>query len=78
MLAQRRIGQAQRRFLILAARRSRRTRCRHRHAAFDNAVLREANRRALYNGVSSAEFVDDEFDELGCSPEVLLRLANQP
>lgn len=78
MLAQRRIGHAQRRFSILAARRSGRTRCRHRRAAFDSAVLREANRRALYNGVYSAELVDDEFDEFGCSPEVLLRLANQP
>lgn len=78
MLAQRRIGQAQRQFLALATRRSCRARCRHRRAAFDNAVLREVNRRALQNGVSSAELIDDEFDELDCSPEVLLRLANQP
>ena len=78
MLAQRRIGQAQRRSSILAARRSGRTRGRHRRAAFDNAVLREVNRRALQNGVSSADLIDDEFDEPGCSPEVLLRLANQP
>ena len=74
MLTQRRIGQVQRQFSVLAGRRSRRTRSRPRHAVFDNAVLREAHRRAL----SSAELIDDAFDEIDCSPEVLLRLANQP
>lgn len=74
MLIQRRIGQVQRRFSVLVGRRSRRTRSRPRHAAFDNAVLREADGRAL----PSAELIDDAFDEIDCSPEVLLRLANQP
>lgn len=75
MLAQRRIGQAQRRSSIIAARRSCKTG--RRRAVFDNAVLREVNRTALQNAASSAEIIDDEFDELDCSPEILLQLANQ-
>lgn len=73
MLAQRRVGRSKRRSLILSL--QRRT-SGGRHSR-DLVVLREMNRRRVPMIAPSADLIDDDFDELGCSAEVLLQLANQ-
>lgn len=78
MLAQRRIGCAKRRSSGLSARRSCRSRkTSDRRGGRELTVLREVNRRGLQMCTSSADLIDDEFDELDCSPEILLQLVNQ-
>lgn len=75
MLAPRRIGRAKRRSSILSLRQA----CKaggRRHGR-ELATLREANRRGLQMHVPSADLIDEDFDELDCSAEVLLQLANQ-
>jgi hypothetical protein len=75
MLAQRRIGRVKQRSSILSLRQACKTSGRRRGR--DRATRREANRRGLQMLVSSADFIDDDFDELDCSTEFLLQLANQ-
>lgn len=75
MLAQRRVGRSKRRSSILSLRRSCKT-SGHRHGR-DLVVLRETNRRMVQMTTPSADLIDDDFDELDCSAEVLLQLANQ-
>lgn len=73
MLAQRRVGRSKRRSLILSLQR-RISGDRHGR---DLVVLREMNRRRVPMIAPSADLIDDDFDELDCSAEVLLQLANQ-
>ncbi len=42
-----------------------------------NAAPREQNRRALQGDGSLAKLIDEDFDELECSPKMFLKLANQ-
>ncbi|MCP4559566.1 hypothetical protein FQV39_32230 (plasmid) [Bosea sp. F3-2] len=73
MLAQRRVGRSKRRSSILSL--QRRT-SGGRHGR-DLVVLREMNRTRVHMITPSADLIDDDFDELDCSAEVLLQLANQ-
>ena len=42
-----------------------------------NVALREQNRRAVQTELSLAKIIDEDFDELECSPAIFLKLANQ-
>lgn len=75
MLAQRRIGRAKPRLSILSLRMA--CTASGRRRGRDLAALREPNRRGLQMRGPSADLIDDDFDELDCSAEVLLQLANQ-
>ncbi|WP_377848748.1 hypothetical protein [Bosea sp. UC22_33] len=75
MLPQRRIGRTNQRSSILSLRNA--SKASGRRHGRDLAALREANRRRLQVKLQAADLIDDDFDDLGYSPEVLLQLANQ-
>lgn len=77
MLAQRRIGPANRHFRLLTASRISSPRVRVRCTTFAQPDLKEETRRVA-KCASRCELIDEEFDEFDCEVGLLLRLANQP
>lgn len=72
---ERRIGPADRQLRTLISRRKSWTRLRTRFPTAPLPRLRDQIRRTVEH--CRSELLDEEFDELGCQPELLLRLANQ-
>lgn len=76
MSAQRRSGQAYRRSSAFIARQGK-AGFGYRHTISSRKAAQEHSRKAVNHDVLSIELLDEEFDELECGPEILLRLANQ-
>lgn len=76
MSAQHRSGQAYRRSSASIAR-QRKTGFRYHHTISSRKAAQQHSRSAVKHDVLSIELLDEEFDELECRPETLLRLANQ-